>query len=203
MAGRRWAQGSADAEAAAAKARPRPSERGAAAHPAASKSPTGGSAEPQPPKPPKPTKSPDGKRAKPTPEQIAAARERLAPPKAPWHPLPLAELAIVFGFVAMLAGALLTNLNGAAAGFCLIAVGTAEFSWREHRHGYRSHATVLAASGALVLGIVLWRALELSRNVCIGAAIVVFLMAWGTLDRAYVPRREREAADRARRASSD
>jgi hypothetical protein len=214
MAGRRWAQGKADPDAEAAKARPRPSERSSAADaPPAGKrkryasegpvvvprKPKAGRQDPTP-EPSKPAKASGKKRAKPTPEQIAAARERLAPPKAPWHPLPLAELSIVLGFIAMLAAAALSNLNGAAAGFCLIVIGTAEFSWREHKHGYRSHATVLAASAALLVATVMWRVIELSRNLCLGVAVAVFLVAWGALDRAYVPRRDREAAEALTRA---
>lgn len=134
-----------------------------------------------------------GKRKQPSPEAFAAAKAKLSPPPAPWHPLPLAELAIVFGLLAILIAAFLADRDGIMAGFFLIVLGTAEFSWREHHHGFRSHATVLAMIAGVIVGAICWRTTGLGRNPCIAIGGVVFLFAWGLFDRAYVPQSRRDA----------
>lgn len=196
MAGRGWTKGPPP-EPTGGKARPRPSERGktppgppvnakraSAGDPTKTKATAGA------------TGAPAGARRKapPSPEAMERARALLNPPKAPWYPLPLAEAAIVIGMIAMLVSVALKNAVGASAGFTLIILGTAEFSWREHRHGYRSHAAVLGGIIALIVGIVAWRGLGVTRGVCIAIAVIVFLMALGMLDRTYVPARQRTAA---------
>ena len=127
---------------------------------------------------------------------MARAVERLKPPPAPWHPLPLAEAAIVIGFLAIVLAAVLTDRDGIFAGFLLIMIGTAEFSWREHRHGFRSHATVLGAIAGFAVGAIVWRVTGLSRNASIGIGLVIFLLFWSSLDRSYVPATKRESTER-------
>ncbi len=144
--------------------------------------------QPRGPEPTQPTK-----RKAPSPEAMARAKAKLSPPPAPWHPLPLAELAIVFGLLAILIAAFLADRDGIMAGFFLIVLGTAEFSWREHHHGFRSHATVLAMIIGVIVGAICWRTTGLGRNPCIAIGGVVFLIAWGLFDRAYVPQSRREA----------
>ena len=77
-------------------------------------------------------------------EQIAALGER---PRAPWHPLPLSELLILVGLIGAVIGfsrresgltLLLTSIGA-------IALGTIEFTLREHLAGYRSHTILLAS----------------------------------------------------------
>jgi hypothetical protein len=77
-------------------------------------------------------------------EQIAALGER---PRAPWHPLPLSELLILVGLIGAVIGfgrresglTLLFTSIGA------IALGTIEFTLREHLAGYRSHTLMLSS----------------------------------------------------------
>ena len=133
-----------------------------------------------------------GPRGQPSPEALAKAKERLSPPKAPWHPLPLAELGIVLGFVGMLVALLLNNVTGAAAAFSLVILATVEFSWREHRHGFRSHGAVIGGTVAFVVAMVGWRLGDLNRNTCIVIGLVVFFSLWGLLTKTYVPREDRE-----------
>ena len=174
MAGRRWAEGKAK-RAAGTPVPPRPSERSGAGQ-----TPEGG-----------------GKRnakPKPSPEAMARARQRLAPPPAPWHPLPLSELAIVIGGVAMLAAVLLSSDRGLIAGFILIILGTAEFSWREHRHGHRSHGALLSGILALSIAIVLWKVFGLDERIALGAGAVVFLFLWSALNASFKSARERRLA---------
>ncbi|HEY2181665.1 MAG TPA: hypothetical protein VGH09_08350 [Solirubrobacteraceae bacterium] len=78
-------------------------------------------------------------------------------PEAPWHPFPLSELLILIGAIATIVG--LTKLkHGLASGGATLVVGvvavlagTAEFTLREHRSGYRSHTILLAAIPAVVV----------------------------------------------------
>jgi hypothetical protein len=92
-----------------------------------------------------------------------AKREYRAPgsvgerPEAPWHPFPLSELLILIGAIATVIG--LTKLkHGISSGgttlivaVLAVLVGTVEFTLREHRSGYRSHTTLLAAIPAVVV----------------------------------------------------
>jgi hypothetical protein len=123
---------------------------------------------------------------------MARARRQLKPPPSPWHPLPLAELAIVIGAVAMLASVALSSDQGLVAGFLLITLGTAEFSWREHHHGYRSHGALLAGLLALPVALALWKGVGIAPRMALGAGAVVFLIAWSALSNTYRSVRERE-----------
>jgi hypothetical protein len=76
-------------------------------------------------------------------EQLAALGER---PQAPWHPLPLSELLIFVGIVAMVVGLVRNEASHAAllVGVVAVAIGTLEFTAREHLSGYKPHTTLLA-----------------------------------------------------------
>jgi hypothetical protein len=67
-------------------------------------------------------------------------------PQAPWHPLPLSELLIFVGLVAVIIGATRgeSGLPVVAAGVLSAVVGTLDFTIREHLSGYRPHTTLLA-----------------------------------------------------------
>ena len=136
--------------------------------------------------PAKPAVAEDAKpKPPPSPEAMARARARLAPPPPPWAPLPLAELGILLGAVIMAIAAFRSIANGVVAGFLLVLLGTGEFSLREHRHGYRSHSTLLAAVAGLTVALVLWFWVGLHRNLSIGLGIFVFLAVWNQLYRNY------------------
>jgi hypothetical protein len=80
-------------------------------------------------------------------KQAPAADER---PQAPWHPLPLSEILILVGAIAVAIGLIRSKKGFHAGGPTLLAgigaatIGTIEVTWREHRGGYRSHALMLA-----------------------------------------------------------
>jgi uncharacterized membrane protein YiaA len=78
-------------------------------------------------------------------------------PDAPWHPFPLSELLIFVGAIAAVIGLVKLKHGLASGGATLIVgvvavlIGTVEFSFREHRSGYRSHTVLLALLPTVVL----------------------------------------------------
>jgi uncharacterized membrane protein YiaA len=80
-----------------------------------------------------------------------------ARPDAPWHPFPLSELLIFVGAIATVVGLVKLKHGLASGGVTLIVgvvavlVGTVEFSFREHRSGYRSHTVLLALLPTVVI----------------------------------------------------
>ncbi len=83
-------------------------------------------------------------------------------PQPPWHPWPLSEIVIFAGIVGTIVGFLRGSSGQAVlfAGIGAVALGTIEFTVREHLSGYKSHTTLLAflpvalLHGALVLSLV-------------------------------------------------
>jgi hypothetical protein len=98
---------------------------------------------------PKPRQAPAPQRARETGVWgFLASRSKLGErPKAPWHPVPLTELATMAGVAALIAGLVAGPSNGAAAiaaGAILLVLSTGELCAREHFSGYKSHVTLLA-----------------------------------------------------------
>lgn len=95
-------------------------------------------------------------------QRPATRRARLdEAPAPPWAPVPLTEIMILLGLVA-LAFALLGG-DGArpallATGLILVTVATLELSLREHLAGYRSHSALLAGLVAVLVAapVALW-----------------------------------------------
>jgi hypothetical protein len=92
-------------------------------------------------------------RARPSRERAGgeAADER---PKAPWHPLPLAELLILVGLVGVMVAVFLEKEVKPAllvASIAAVGIGTFEVTLREHLGGYRSHTVLLAVVPVIVL----------------------------------------------------
>lgn len=125
---------------------------------------------------------------------MARARERMDVPKPPWHPLPLSELAIALGALGMIVSAAISNANGLAASFLLVLAGTVEFSWREHRHGHRSHGALLAGTLAFPVGALVWRVADAAPKTALLVGLVVFFVLWSAFTSSYRPKSER--ADR-------
>jgi hypothetical protein len=92
----------------------------------------------------------EGARAEPASRAGPAGPER---PRAPWHPLPLSEILIVAGALSFLFGLQRGPVNGKAPillGIAAAALGTIEFTLREHLGGFRSHTVLLSALPAVV-----------------------------------------------------
>ena len=70
-----------------------------------------------------------------------------ARPRAPWHPVPLAELLILVGMVAVVIGVARGEAGKALlfVGIGAVLIGTLDTTIREHLSGYRSHAALLAS----------------------------------------------------------
>jgi hypothetical protein len=68
-------------------------------------------------------------------------------PRAPWHPVPLAELLILVGMVAVAIGVARGESGKAILfiGIGAVLIGTLDTTIREHLSGYRSHAALLAS----------------------------------------------------------
>lgn len=66
-------------------------------------------------------------------------------PDAPWHPWPFSELLILVGAIGTIVGFASGHPWTLFAGLGAVLIGTLEFTIREHRAGYRSHAALLAA----------------------------------------------------------
>lgn len=96
-------------------------------------------------------------------------------PEAPWHPWPFSELLILVGAIGTAVGAVREQPSVLFAGLAAVLLGTLEFTIREHRTGYRSHTTLLAAvPTALVHGAV---AFGLSALGARGAVLVLAPLA--------------------------
>ena len=71
-------------------------------------------------------------------------------PQAPWGTFPLTELVVLVAIVLGIAGLVIWGLRGQImllAGFALGSLAGLELAVREHFAGYRSHTTLLSASG--------------------------------------------------------
>ncbi|MDQ6732452.1 MAG: hypothetical protein M3022_19725 [Actinomycetota bacterium] len=80
--------------------------------------------------------------------QAAREGER---PEGLFGPLPVSELAMLIGVIALVIGFLNGGGPVVIVGLVIIALGVLEVTAREHFTGYRSHSTLLAAIPAVAL----------------------------------------------------
>jgi hypothetical protein len=110
-------------------------------------------------------------------------------PKAPWHPVPLAELCVLVGIVLMVVGVVVGVGEGHGRlllvfGMALGSLGGLDTAAREHFAGWASHTTVLAGVPAVALAAVLyfasapWIAILAGTVVLFAAAVVALDRAW-------------------------
>jgi hypothetical protein len=83
--------------------------------------------------------------------------------------LPLSELLVLAGAIGLAVGVLRGVAHGggppALAGLVAAGLGTIEFTWREHRGGFRSHAVLLSLLPVVVLHSVVVLAVSLATSV--------------------------------------
>lgn len=118
-------------------------------------------------------------------QRVSAADER---PPAPWGNVPLAELVILAGIVALAIGAIGGHPTMIGVGVALAGLGGLEVAVREHFAGYRSHTTLLAgAAFVLTTGLVFYAADQiLAVALAIGALAfaITFYLARRAFQRA-------------------
>jgi uncharacterized integral membrane protein len=106
-------------------------------------------------------------------------------PPAPWGRFPLAELIVLAGIVALIAGVATQSPTAIGVGVVLGALGGLEVSVREHFAGYRSHTTLLAgAVFVLTVGVLFYLA-GLILAICLGIGAAAFAVAFLGLRRAF------------------
>src|SRR4051794_26566564 len=100
------------------------------------------------------------------------------PPEPPWHPFPLAGLCIFASLVLVIVGFIVWGHTGqllVGAGAVLGALGTLEFTIREHMGGYRSHSLLLAGFLAVAAGVVTAVVARAPQFVVLGVTVVVLV----------------------------
>jgi hypothetical protein len=108
-------------------------------------------------------------------------------PKAPWHPFPLVELAVLAGIVLLVVGFIAWNTGMLIAGMLLGSLGGLDTALREHFAGFRSHSTVLAGIPAVAAAAAVYFAGAIWPIVVV-AAVAVFAAAAYLLTRSYARR---------------
>jgi len=110
-------------------------------------------------------------------------------PRAPWHPVPLAELCVLVAIILLVAGVIvgLGSDRGRlllVTGMALGSLGGLDTAVREHWAGYASHHAVLAGVPAVATAAVLyfarapWVAVVLAGVVVFAAALFPLRRAW-------------------------
>jgi hypothetical protein len=151
---------------------------------------------PAPPRPARPARAP----AAPPPAprrnpatglaaRTARGKSREDRPRAPWHPIPLAELCVLAGIVLMVIGLIagLGNDRGRLLlvfGLAMGSLGGLDTAAREHFAGWASHTTVLAGVPAVAGAGVLYL-LGAPWIAIVGGAAVLFVASAIALDRAW------------------
>ncbi len=109
-------------------------------------------------------------------------------PKPPWAPLPLTELCILVGLVILVVGFFTRGPDASAligSGLGLVALGTVEFTVREHFAGYRSHATLLAATLGMAAAGALYLLDVIGAVAPLAVGLVIACLAWWALREAF------------------
>lgn len=115
----------------------------------------------------------------------AKRREVEQRPQAPWGSFPLAELAVLAGIVALVAGFAAGSFEAILLGLALAGLGGLEVSVREHLAGYRSHTTLLAGTVFVLVTGTLFYFAGLILAIALGIGIVSFAASFYALRRAF------------------
>ena len=110
------------------------------------------------------------------------------PPANPFGGLPVSELAIFAGAIAVVVGLVRLQRHHPVGpvlivGIVVCGLGVAEFSAREHFSGYRSQTTLLAGIPAVGVGVALIALVggSLSRGLLLPVVIAVFAVLFWLL----------------------
>jgi hypothetical protein len=83
-------------------------------------------------------------------------RRDIERPQAPWHPVPLTEIAILAGLVSFIIGLAGGNNTPLIIGLVVLLIAVIEMTAREHFAGFRSHSMLLAGLIAIAVEAVLY-----------------------------------------------
>lgn len=130
--------------------------------------------------------------------QLGSQGER---PPSPFGGLPVSEIAIFAGLVALVVWLIRGGTATLVVGLAVCALGVIEVTAREHFSGYRSHTTLLAAIPSVAIGIGLVSIISPNRNnrgpLLIAVAAPVFaLLVWFLRRRFATARHERAVRGR-------
>jgi hypothetical protein len=126
--------------------------------------------------------------------QLGTEGER---PPSPFGGVPVAEIAIFAGLVAIVVWLIAGGTPVLVVGLTVCTLGVLEVTAREHFSGYRSHATLLAAIPAVAIGIgvvsVLGRRTDRAPLLLAIAAPIFAFLFWLLRKRFQVARQARVA----------
>jgi hypothetical protein len=126
--------------------------------------------------------------------QLGTEGER---PASPFGGVPVSELAILVGLVAVVVWLIRGGTATLVVGLVVITLAVLEFTAREHFSGYRSHATLLAAVPAVAIAIAVVTVVGSRRDrapLLIVIAVPIFsLLFWLLRKRFLIARHARVA----------
>jgi hypothetical protein len=108
-------------------------------------------------------------------------------PENPFGGVPVSEIAIVAGAVAVVVGFVSSAPLALGVGIVICTLGVAEFSVREHFSGYRSHTVLLAAIPAIGIGVALIALVggSLTRGPLMLTVVPVFIVCFWLLRKRF------------------
>jgi hypothetical protein len=106
-------------------------------------------------------------------------------PPAPWGSFPLAELTVLAGIIALIAGVVSKSPTRIGIGVVLAGLGGLEVSAREHFAGYRSHTTLLAGTIFVIVTGGLFYLAGFILAICLAAGATFFALSFYLLRRAF------------------
>ena len=127
------------------------------------------------------------------PSLTGAVGER---PPSPFGGLPISEFAIFAGIVSLVVGLITGGKPALVVGAIVCGLGVTEVTAREHRSGFRSHATLLAAVPAVVVEVAyaLIVGVPAQRALLLVPLILVWLPCFWLLRRSFRTARQARLA---------
>jgi hypothetical protein len=117
-------------------------------------------------------------------------------PSSPFGGLPVSELAIFAGAIALIVGWTQSGGPALIVGLVVCALGVLEVTAREHFSGYRSHSMLLAAFPAVGVEVALVATIggKQTRAVALLGAVPVFAVAFWLLRKRFDAARQARVA---------
>ncbi len=127
--------------------------------------------------------------------QRQLGREGERPP-SPFGDLPISELAILAGFIAVVVGVTQNGGPALIAGVIVCALGVVEVTAREHFAGYRSHTALLSALPAVGIEAIIVAVFgePKQRALLLVVVVPVFVVLFWLLRRKFMVARQARVA---------